>query len=373
MRLSAPDEYFQHQVALPHVMVGSSDPSWRERYWISMHDVERQDMMLTCGFGQYPNQDVQEAFVVLSHHDRQHNLRLARALAPHNDLLRVGPFSTRIVRPFDELALALDENPTGISFDLTWSARMEPVLENRHFEVSRSRVTYDAIRYVQLGRVSGHLRTSDGEIAVESHSWWSARDHSWGTRPLPRMEGEPPRERPPWRMLMFCPIQFDDFGMHFYLYEAEPGQPIHLSAEFAHPRGHGSETAPEDAIVAVDHDLHWIAGASTPTLSHGTIVLTTADRRKLTFEVTALPGRAYLRGGGYGGWNDWFQGHWKGNDSLEHDMWDLTDGTQLYRYGKASSDHLIEVTHNGQVGYGVIEYMVLPGYTKYADAIPPRH
>jgi hypothetical protein len=47
-------------------MVGSSDPSWRERYWISIQDTENRDTVLTCGIGQYPNQDVQEAFVVLA-------------------------------------------------------------------------------------------------------------------------------------------------------------------------------------------------------------------------------------------------------------------------------------------------------------------
>ena len=33
--LTPPDEHFTHQVSLPHAMVGSSDPSWRERYWVN--------------------------------------------------------------------------------------------------------------------------------------------------------------------------------------------------------------------------------------------------------------------------------------------------------------------------------------------------
>jgi hypothetical protein len=66
VRLTTPHEYFHHQAALPHAMVGSSDPSWRERYWISIQDTENRDTVLTCGIGQYPNQDVQEAFVVLA-------------------------------------------------------------------------------------------------------------------------------------------------------------------------------------------------------------------------------------------------------------------------------------------------------------------
>lgn len=374
MRLSAPDEYFHHQMALPHAMVGSSDPSWRERYWISIQDTDRKDTVLTCGIGQYPNQDVQEAFVVLAQGNRQHNLRVARALSPHNDVMRIGPFSVEIDKPLERLHLVLDENPTGISFDLHWNATMEPVLEGRHYQVSRSRATYDAIRYVQVGRASGTLRTAEGETEVRPETWWGERDHSWGTRPLPRTEGAPPGERPEWRMLMFCPIQLPDFGLHFYLYEAEPGRPIHLSAGISAPL-HGDRSGADiwdEAIVAIDHDLRWVEGAPAATLAAGTIVLTLSNGAKLPFEITALPGRAHLRGGGYEGWNGWFQGHWKGENSLEHDVWDLADKRQFYRYAKASSDHLIEVRHDGKLGYGVMEYMVLPGYPKYPEAIPVK-
>lgn len=375
MRLSAPDEYFHHQVSLPHAMVGSSDPSWRERYWISIQDTERQDTVLTCGFGQYPNQDVQEAFVVLSRGDRQSNLRLSRTLSPGNDTMRVGPFSIEIEKPLEQLHLVLDENPSGLAFDLRWTGTMEPVLEGRHYQVSRNRAVYDAIRYVQVGRANGDLHLPSGtRLSVESETWWGERDHSWGTRPLPRTQGAPPGERPEWRMLMFCPIQLPDFGMHFYLYEAEPGRPLHLSAGISRPLSGnrpGSDVA-DEAIVGVDHDLRWVEGAPHSTLAGGTIVVTLADGRKLPFEITALPGRAHLRGGGYEGWNGWFQGHWKGENSLEHEEWDLRDATQFYRYAKASSDHLIEVQLGDQIGYGVMEYMVLPGYAKYPEAIPAR-
>jgi hypothetical protein len=373
VQLTSPDEYFHHQVALPHAMVGSSDPSWRERYWISIQDTQRRDTVLTCGIGQYPNQDVQEAFVVLAHRDRQHNLRLARALAPDSDIMRVGPFTVEIVRPLQDLHLVLDENPSGLTFDLHWTATMEPVLEGRHFQVSRSRVTYDAIRYVQVGRASGTLRTPAGEVTVRPETWWGERDHSWGTRPLPRTEGAPPAERPEWRMLMFCPIQLPGLGLHFYLYEAEPGRPVHLSAGLARPLfGPPRPDLTGETITGVEHDLRWVPGAPAATLAGGTVVVTLSDGRKLPLEITALPGRAHLRGGGYEGWNGWFQGHWKGENGLEHDVWDLSDASQFYRYAKASSDHLIEVRLDDQVGYGVMEYMVLPGYPKYPEALPSR-
>jgi hypothetical protein len=369
MRLSQPDEYFTHQVAYPHAMVGSSDPSWRERYWVSWQDTVDKDTVLTLGIGQYPNQDVQEAYAVLSAGGQQHNLRLARALAPANDQMHVGPLRIEIVRPFEEVRFILEENPSGLAFDITWTSEFEPILEGRHFQISRTRVTYDAIRYVQLGRGSGVLSSPQGERRVEPDTWWGERDHSWGTRPLPRTEGAPPGERPEWTMLFFCPLQLPDFGLHLYLYEAQPGRPLHLSAGISRRRGAPGE---DPLIVAVDHDLRWVKDAPAATLDEGLITLTLDTGEKLEFELTAQSGRAHLRGGGYEGWNGWHQGLWKGENSLEHEVWDLNDRDNAYRYAKAGSDHLVEVRHDGAVGYGVMQYMVLPGYPRYQDAIPPR-
>ena len=56
--LTPPDESFTHQASVPHAMVGSSDPSWRERYWVSLQDVESGDTVLSFGLGHYPNQDL---------------------------------------------------------------------------------------------------------------------------------------------------------------------------------------------------------------------------------------------------------------------------------------------------------------------------
>jgi hypothetical protein len=349
-------------------MVGSSDPSWRERYWISIQDVEHGDFVLTCGFGQYPNQDVQEAFVIVSVGGRQRNLRLSRSLLPDRDRLRTGPFSIEVVRPFEELHLVLDDNPSGISFDLCWLGRMEPIIENRHFQVSRARAAYDAMRYVQLGRATGLVQTPEGEWPVSPAAWWGERDHSWGTRPLPRQVGAPPAGRPDWRLLMFCPFQFEDLAAHFYLFEDEHGQVVHRSAGLSPAPGRDDFAA----VIGVEHDLKWVQGAPAVTMVGGTVTFVLASGQRLDFRITPLPGRAHLRGGGYEGWNGWFQGHWKGEEALEHDVWDLTDVTQLYRYAKASSDHLFQVEHDGELGYGIIEYMVLPGHRRYGHAVPPR-
>jgi hypothetical protein len=369
MQLSGADDYFTHQTALPHAMVATSDPSWRERYWVSFQDIANGDTVLTLGLGRYPNQDVMEAFVCFSQAGRQTNVRLSRTLLPDSHEMRVGPLACDVREPLRSLQFTLGENESGLSFDLTFTATFEPILEGKFFQISRARTTYDAIRYVQHGRASGEIRTPDGTVlTVTPHTWWSERDHSWGTRPLPRAQGQPPGERPEWRMLLFAPLQLPEFGVHIYLQESEPGRPVHLSAGIAGPLGQ-DQKAP--LIVGVDHELEWEKGAAAPTLVGGSLALILHGGDRLDLELTARPGRAHLRGGGYEGWNDWKQGQWRGDLTAEHDEWDLTDRDNFYRYAKAGSDHLVEVRYKGEIGYGIVEYMVLPGYGKYSEALPP--
>jgi hypothetical protein len=362
--LTPPDEFFTHQVAFPHAVVGSSDPSWRERYWFSVQDTVNRDVVLTCGFGQYPNQNTQEAFVSLAAGPVQHNLRLARALLPDPHVTSVGPFRVEVVEPLTSLRLRLESNPSGVEFDILWTGVMEPLLEDRHFQLSRAKVVHDLIRYVQVGRASGTMRTGDRHFTLDATTWWGERDHSWGVRPIPATEGEPPPLSPEWRLLVFCPLQFETFGLHLYLYEAQPGRPLHLSAGIMRPSG--APHSDDDMIDAVSHDLRWRDGAPVVTLEEGDLAIRLVDGRTLDIHLRAQPGRAYLRGGGYGGGPDgWYQGHWKGEQSLEHETWDVTDPSTLPEYAKASSDHLVEARCGDETGYGVIEYVVRRGYPTY--------
>lgn len=369
MYLLDSDESFTHQIALPHALVGSSDPSWRERYWISMQDVVSRELVVSVGMGQYPNHDVFEGFVVISDGRRQHNLRLARPLSAQHGSLAVGPLSISVDTPYRDLHIVLGDNPSGVTLDVHWLGALAPILEEPHLEVHGSRVTHDVIRYVQHGRVTGVLRTPEGEHQLTPETWWGERDHSWGTRPLPQMIGAPPGQRPNWAGLLFAPIQFPDWGFHLYLYEDAQGRTQHLSAAI---RGRWGSSETPLRVLAVEHDLHWDASAAALTLSGGAISLHLSDGTTRVVQIHAEKGRAHLRGGGYEGWNGWLQGHWKGDESMEHEVWDLTDPENAYRYAKAGSDHLVTAKWGDHQGYGVVEYMVLPDHERYGFALPRR-
>lgn len=361
LALSAPDEYFNHQFALPHQVVASSDPNWRERYWISIFDTETQDTVLTLGCGKYPNRDVMDNYAVLSRGGKQRNLRAARQLLPHNDRVFAGPFSIEVVEPLKTLRMQLGPNDTDVEYDLTWHGSVPPALEGNHFEVNRGRVTHQITRYVQTGQLSGTIRCGDERIEVTPDRWWGVRDHSWGIRPMSGGQGDPPVASARWNFMAFCPIRFADFSLHIYLFEAQPGRPTHLTAAIMRPEGSGDH---DDEIKSVSHEFSWRRNAPTQTMEQGRIRIEFYSGRTMEIALRGCEGRAFLKGGGY----DWFFGKWWGEAHVEHDVYDLTDAGSIRGFNSHSSDHLIAAECDGQKGYGIIEYLVRRGYDAYPDA-----
>jgi hypothetical protein len=73
-----------------------------------------------------------------------------------------------------------------------------------------------------------------------------------------------------------------------------------------------------------------------------------------------------LKGGGYGGYRGWYHGDNRGEYYSEHEVWDLSDPAIL-REASTLSDHLIEWRCGDEIGFGIMEYGVGPGYYKYQD------
>lgn len=355
LRLSEADEFFNHQVAMPHQVVASSDPNWRERIWVSVHDVVAKDYVLSFGFGKYPNRDVMEGFAIFGRGAAQRNVRMSRQLSPHHGAISVGPMRAEVLEPLRKLRFVLDENESGLAFDLEWSGAVAPALEGRHFEVSRARVSHDLVRYVQTGRLTGRIFANGESFEARPDRCWGVRDHSWGVRPMRAVEGDPPLQSPAWKFLLFCPLQFEGFSLHFYLFESAPGRPTHLSASIM--RADPDDDRDED-IKSVRHDFVWDESAPALTLKEGRVVLEFYARPPMEIEIKACPGRAYLLGGGYG----LSHGLWRGESHIEHDVYDLTDTDKQRAYSASSSDHMVEARCEGQIGFGVVEYLMRRGY-----------
>src|SRR5450756_400756 len=90
-------------------------------------------LMLIMGMGQYPNLSVQDAFAVVRRGSLHRVVRASRALGVDRMNLSVGPFRIEVLEGLKRVRYVLDPNDHGLSFDLTWTGAIPPLLEARHY------------------------------------------------------------------------------------------------------------------------------------------------------------------------------------------------------------------------------------------------
>jgi hypothetical protein len=246
-----------------------------------------------------------------------------------------------------------------------WSARMNPHEEEHDFRKSNGRVVQDISRFDQAGRASGVLTIPGRTVTLREDDWWTHRDRSWGTRrPLRTDISDAKRTTFAPFLFSWSVAQFRDFTLHWRFVEREAGKYSYFSGELARPFGQAAD--PGWLLDKAEQDFRWDASGPIQTLKGGDIDLTfkNGERRHVSFK-THTP-RWHLKGGGYGGYRGWYHGDNRGQYYSEHDVWDLSDPAVL-REASTLSDHLIEWNCGGEIGYGIMEYGVGPGYYKYKD------
>jgi len=298
---------------------------------------------------------------------KQYNVRMSRTLHPDFHVTKVGPFSVEVLEGLKKLRLVLEDNPSGISFDIEWDATLQAHEETHHFDRIHGRITHDIDRYAQMGRASGTVKIPGETFKLDKKTWWAQRDHSWGNRPFigndtPLIANFP---APPPTFFNWCPAQFQDYGLFWYVQEVAENKYTYFSGGICKPLGSQAE---EDRVVAVRHDFRWKKNAPVLTLDTANVTLITADGDTKEVLIEALPARYYLRAGLYGGYRGWWHGHDKGAYHFEHDVWDLNDPAVLLEAG-VFGDHVARFRCGDDVGYGIIEYGVGKGYYRYQDAL----
>lgn len=359
------DEMMCHQLPTTMDHVFTSDPSWTERIYISLYNVADKDMIVGCGVGQYPNRNVQDGFATVWWRGRQYNFRASRRLRPNPHEIKIGPLSIEVLEGLKRFRMVLDDNPSGIGFDITWSASMNPHEEEHDFRRSNGRVVQDISRFDQVGRASGTLRLPGLSATLTEQAWWGHRDRSWGTRrSLNTQESDQRRTQFAPFLFSWSVAQFRDYALHWRFVERAEGKYSYFTGELVRPFGRKVE--PGWKLEKTRQEFRWDAGGPVQTLKGGEIELTfeNGERREVSFNT--LPPRWHLKGGGYGGYRGWNHGDDRGRYYCEHEVWDLSDPVVL-REASTLSDHLIEWRCGGETGYGIMEYGVGPGYYKYKD------
>jgi hypothetical protein len=361
--LTPQDDLIGHQVPAPFAVAGQGDSRFTERYWYTAHPIDGTELLLDLGLGYYPNRGVMDGFAGVTVGRQQHNFRTSRHLGDQPLDTAVGPLRITVIEGMKRHRVTLADNPSGISFDFEFEASFPPAQEKQNYRERKGVVSEDVARIAQFGRWSGWLVVDGKRHVVEPTLWWGQRDHSWGIRSVIYTD----ETRPPvpvhqdyfWTWTM---VQFEHMGVSLYMKELEPGKPYYLSgSEF---RRAADGTVAHREVTAVHHEIDWVDDPLGQTVSTAVFQLQFDQGPPLELRMQGLPTRFYLKAGMYGGYQGWNHGDDKGVSHSAHDVWDLDDpATRLA--ARTLSDHVVRVTCDGTVGFGISEYGVAAGYPRY--------
>jgi hypothetical protein len=363
--LSSFDERMCHQMPATLDQVHTDSPEWTERIYVSIYDVRDKDTMLGFGVGQYLNKNVQDGFATVWHKGKQYNFRASRTLRPKIDEVKIGPLSVELLEGLRRFRLKLDENPSGMQLDVEWIASMNPHEEEHDFRQSGGKVVQDIKRFDQVGRARGRIQLPGKTIELSTDSGWGHRDRSWGTRRALRTDSSDTTKTTFAPFLFSWSVaQFNDYALHWRFVERGPNKYSYLSGEKAYPFGKPAD--PGWLLDRTEQEFRWDGSGPVQTLKGGDIQLyfKNGETRQVSF--VTHEARWHLKGGGYGGHHGWYHGDSKGDYYAEHDVWDLSD-PKVLAVASTLSDHLIEWHCGNDVGFGIMEYGVGPGYYKYKE------
>lgn len=183
--LNQMDEFFVHQTPEPLACPATSDPNFYERLWFNGYDAEASAYfgaaMAIC-----PHRRVMDcALSMVTRGGRQFAFFASRLAPLERTEMAVGPFRVEFEEPLRRVRIVLDDNPTGLGCDLTFSAHTAPITESRQILWNGARRVMDVTRFDQFGFWDGSLRSPESEHAVTN--WYGTKDRSWGVRGV----GEP--------------------------------------------------------------------------------------------------------------------------------------------------------------------------------------
>ena len=255
---------------------------------------------------------------------------------------------------------ALGENEHGLSYQIDFEGTMPAHEEEPQFARVRGRVEENIKRYVQVGRPSGWIKAEGQTYRIDKDKWLAERDHSWGIR---RGGGVPetgvqPGEIPTGYLFSFGIMQFDKWGATYHVRETWEGKPLHFSGGVFYPYGSQKE---ELKLVSMEHDFQF--RPDIRQIKSGRMIFNAADGSKIEVSMHPLS-VCYLKAGGYFGYQGFVHGLWMGPYFIDGVKLDLTD-PNVIREVSFLDDVMCQMRCGNDVGYGVVELVVIGKYPKY--------
>jgi hypothetical protein len=370
------DDYLVHQTPETVDRVFTGDRNFYDRYYFGANTIDGSAVMIVA-FGVYPNVGVMDAFAtIVVDGVTQYIVRASRACGSDRSQTQVGPISVEILEPLRRTRVRCKASEQPLSFDLTFEGVTFPFQEPHFFRRAGNRTVMDYTRMTQNGRWSGSVTAGGRTFEVRPDTWWGAKDHSWGIRPL---GGEPPAAPPPgggglggffWT---WAPMQFDGACILYTCSEDGDGSRWHSAAEALYPYATAKDAEP---LSVVGHELTLKPG--TRLFESGRLQMARRDGTPVT--VTMRPKTTiYMSGAGYAYLGGWRHAQYHGELAVEGETWDLRDPAVVQKAGVHTQTVCDFETEGLDVGtgHGVFEFLLLGAYEPYGfktfgDVAPKR-
>ena len=360
--LSSWDDYPVHQVAETIRHVGTSDRNFYDRYYFNLHG-SSDELFMIMGLGQYPNLAVSDSFALVRRGTEHRVVRASKELVDRMET-SVGPLRVEVLDPLHEVRVVLEPNEWGLSFDLRWKGAIPAFEEPRHYIRKHGRVLFDTMRFAQTGYWTGEIHLDDDVVRVTPDRWKGTRDRSWGVRPVgeaepPGVHAEDPSVSGMWN---YAPMQFDDYSIIYIVQEPDgvDGQPGPRVMEEA-VKVWNDPDRPPVWLGHPEHDHTFVTG--TRRIASSVLRFPEAPGGPLEVRVSPLVDSHIGIGTGYGLDADWRHGAWQGPLVVQGLSLD-TEADKERFFGIVDAVARFE-TSDGDVGYGLHEYMFLGPYARY--------
>jgi hypothetical protein len=307
-----------------------------DRFVFNLHPTDATTPAVLIGLGIYPSANVTDGFVIFTSDNEQRNLRFSTELDLTNGE-GAGPFRFEVIEPMETWHLQLGANPTGLEFDVVWSARAPAWTGDIVVTNSAGSTSFEHL--FQSGTYAGSLVADGVEQKVDG--WYGQRDRSRGVRTMSGGQG----------LHVWLQAQFEDRSVGFLLVEGRDGHRLLLEGAVMHVDGR------LDAIVDVHHHLEF----EDLDLREGVVLVGTASGVMYRLEADARAGGGFMSGGGYGG----HHGKAAGGDHLEFDTYPLDGSVTQRTLDSSLTDRLAVFNWDGARGSGIFEFALTrsPSYT----------
>lgn len=349
--LTKGDEYPVHQTPEPIAFSGT-DRNFYDRYFFCAYQPDGSGYCATA-FGVYPHLNVADAHFSVVRDGVQHCIHASRILAFERMDLAVGPVRIEVIEPLKTIRLIV-ENHEGVSADLVFDGRSEPIQEPRFTKRNGTRLLMDVTRFTVNTRVTGWVEV-DGKREIYE-SGLGTRDRSWGVRPIGAPDSQPvvPATTPQFYWL-WVPTNFPNLSLYAHVNEDASGAPWNRRATLM------MDGATQHAGLHLQDDkfnMTWETGKRHASAAS----LDMRDASGREHVVTWQPVDTFMmKGAGYGH-PEWTHGGYKGEFVVEREDFRPADLDPLL-LPHLHIQHIATARHEGggaaSDGIGLVEQLVL--------------